>query len=160
MPLPDFIVLSPDGAEVPPPADARVVHVLAHWRTQVRDGRLPARVNIDPVALGRVLPNISILDVVGDGDFRFRLAGEALNQRYGALKNCRLSELMDVTLLRLNLEGTRTCVEQGVAVFTRDTERTSRRLGDRQIVQRLLMPLAVDGATVDALLCVMIFEGD
>jgi len=64
MPLPDFIVLSPDGAEVPPPADARVVHVLAHWRTQVRDGRLPARVNIDPVALGRVLPNISILDVV------------------------------------------------------------------------------------------------
>ncbi len=159
MPLPEFIALSPDGTEVPPPADPRVVRVLAHWRGQVRDGRLPARADIDPVVIARVLPNVSILDVLGDGDFRFRLAGEALNERYGSLKDRRLSELMEGAHLEITLEEHRSCVERRVAVFTRNTERTRQRLGDSQIFQRLLMPLAADGATVDALLVVMIFEG-
>lgn len=158
MPLPDLIALDPEGDDVPAAADPRVARVLAYWRGLARPGRLPSRADLDPVALVPVLPFVSILDALEGGDFRFRLVGEALNDRYGVLKDRRLSEIMEGELLAFTLEEHGTCVRDRVAVFVRNTERTRGRLGDSQIFQRLLMPLAADGETVDALLVVMVFE--
>lgn len=47
-----------------------------YWQSRIRDGRLPARRDIDPLDIPLLLPQIILLDVARDPwDFRFRLIG-------------------------------------------------------------------------------------
>jgi len=63
--------------------------VFRYWRAQRRGGRLPSRRDIDPLAMKRNLPLISLIDVtnphpVNDPEaFRQRLAGTELYAAYG-----------------------------------------------------------------------------
>ena len=52
--------------------------LLAYWREKCRDGRPPARADIDPLEMRRALPHVMLVDVVPDRGglrFRFRLVG-------------------------------------------------------------------------------------
>ncbi len=63
--------------------------VFRYWKAQRRAGRLPARRDIDPLAMKKNLPLISLIDVtnphpVNDPNaFRQRLAGTELYTAYG-----------------------------------------------------------------------------
>ena len=49
-----------------------------YWRSKCRDGRLPARADLDPVEFAHVLASITIIDFEGEGAqrrYRFRLFG-------------------------------------------------------------------------------------
>ncbi len=63
--------------------------VFRYWRSLRRRGRLPSRADLDPAALKRRLPTISLIDVLAEhpadapGAFRQRLAGTELFNAYG-----------------------------------------------------------------------------
>ncbi|HEY4163844.1 MAG TPA: PAS domain-containing protein [Dongiaceae bacterium] len=48
----------------------------SYWRSKFQDGSIPRREDVDPAEIVRHLPNIFIVDVIGNGeDFRYRLIG-------------------------------------------------------------------------------------
>jgi hypothetical protein len=87
-----------DAEELPlddPDLDPDLGFALDYWRRK-RGARLaPARGDIDPVDIARVLPRVMLVDVSPDPiDFRFRLAGTGLFKIHGAeLTNRRALDL-------------------------------------------------------------------
>jgi hypothetical protein len=57
--------------------------LFAYWASLREGGRLPARAHIDPRAMKRHLPTVSLIDVRGEDDYRLRLAGTGLYGVYG-----------------------------------------------------------------------------
>lgn len=73
-------------AQLATPDAAAKAHqgVFSYWASLRRDGRLPARADIDPARLKKLLPTVSLTDVLdGPLDYRIRLAGTALYPVYG-----------------------------------------------------------------------------
>jgi hypothetical protein len=75
------------AAQIGAPAAAARAHeeLFAYWATLRQGGRLPARCDIDPAGFKRLLPTVTLIDVIpGEPlDFRFRLAGTGLYGVYG-----------------------------------------------------------------------------
>ena len=60
--------------------------LFSYWAALRRSGRLPSRADISPDAFKRLLPTVSLIDVVREGgrvDYRQRLAGTGLYSVYG-----------------------------------------------------------------------------
>ena len=45
----------------------RLQRLYEYWRSKVRDRRLPARADIDPLDIPDLLSNLVLIDVVGEG---------------------------------------------------------------------------------------------
>jgi hypothetical protein len=73
------------------PAAAARAHqeMFAYWASLRRPGRLPGRQHVDPAGMKRLLPTVSLIDILGAGgaacdrDYRYRLAGTGLYTVYG-----------------------------------------------------------------------------
>jgi len=58
--------------------------LFSYWSGLRRQGRLPARADIDPAGFKRLLPTVSLIQVAGEPrDYRLRLAGTGLYGVYG-----------------------------------------------------------------------------
>jgi len=129
-----------------------------YWRAKCRDGRLPSRQDIDPLDMPELLPHIAMYDVVrADGDvrFRIRLFGTANVQLTGG--DCTGQFLED----QLNPEDAariigfyRLVADEGRPHFWRSFLVTPGREHVRY--ERLLLPLASDGKTVDILVALFV----
>lgn len=75
------------AAQIGAPAAAARAHeeLFAYWASLREGARLPGRRDIDPGGFKRLLPTISLLDVVREPalDYRIRLAGTGLYGVYG-----------------------------------------------------------------------------
>src|SRR5579864_2931619 len=74
------------SAQFAAPASALRAHeeLFGYWARLRRPGRLPARVDLDPMRIKRLLPSVSLTQVLRDpGDYRLRLAGTGLYGVYG-----------------------------------------------------------------------------
>ena len=74
------------SAQIGAPAAAARAHeeLFGYWASLRRDARLPARRQIDPREIKRLLPTVSLIDVAAAPlDFRMRLAGTGLYGIYG-----------------------------------------------------------------------------
>jgi hypothetical protein len=55
-----------------------------YWTERCRDRQCPARSDIDPVDIPRLLPHIGLIDVETDASrFRYRLIGTRMNEVFG-----------------------------------------------------------------------------
>ncbi|MEC9347850.1 MAG: PAS domain-containing protein [Pseudomonadota bacterium] len=146
------------------PDDATLAHPLLvrlgrYWRS-CRDGdRLPARVAIDPAAIVPVLPHVILIDVHGAGQYRYRLVGTSVADRFG---HDVTGEPVDKSWLGPDWPAVRRdfdyVVQQRRPCMTRGTMRLSGEIAP-VAYRRLLLPLASDGETVDVLIGAIIFEG-
>ncbi len=58
--------------------------MFAYWASLRRGASLPARLDVHPSSMKRLLPTVSLIDVVGQPrDYRLRLAGTGLYGVYG-----------------------------------------------------------------------------
>jgi hypothetical protein len=77
----------PDYVLPSEPSTEPIRRLLQYWRSKCVADRLPARRDIDPVALPHILPNLFILDVHASEEphrrFRFRLFGTELARVHG-----------------------------------------------------------------------------
>jgi len=56
--------------------------LLDYWRSlQAEPGDVPPRARFDPMAVPRVLPDLMLLERIGEADFKVRLMGTALAER-------------------------------------------------------------------------------
>ena len=124
--------------------------LFAYWAA-LRDGdRLPARRNLRPGDIKRLLPTISLTDV-REGDFRFRLAGTGLYGVYGReITGRRLGEIYH------GAAADYWRAELGKVVASRRPGVGVHNLGWRGAphlsIVWLRLPLAADGVTVDMIL--------
>lgn len=118
--------------------------LVDHWLDLYRaaGGALPALRAIDPLRLGRHLPDICILDHEGDDNHRFRLAGGNVNEFYGGeAKGRLLHELVEARTAERLLPMARSILAEPAAVL----HGLSSMLPDWNnsvALQRISLPLA------------------
>ena len=126
--------------------------LFSYWSSLRRKGALPGRLDIDPARIKRLLPTVSLTQVIPNPrDYRFRLAGTGLWSVYGD----------EITGKRLN-----DVYSAGPADYWRSeldavVDKRKPRAGHHNMAWRgaghvtllwLRLPLASDGREVDLIL--------
>jgi hypothetical protein len=149
---------------LPPDAHAKIVALHEYWqRAAPGPDRLPGRQHIDPVDIPKLLANMWMLDVVdetADGQsrrFRFRIIGTAL-QRIGltARVGDYVDQFIDEKVRATALEEIHRVVTTRSPVWFRG-KAFMRHDSKAFTLERLLTPLASNGAKVDTILCLTVF---
>src|SRR5437879_7367163 len=141
-------------AQIGAPAAAARAHeeLFAYWAS-LRDGALlPGRRHLDPGGIKRLLPTVSLIDVVRDPlDFRMRLAGTALYGVYGReITGKRLSDIYNTSAADYwRVELGRVVAERRPAVGVHSL---AWRGASHLSILWLRLPLASDGQDVDMIL--------
>jgi hypothetical protein len=142
----------PAGTE----ADPAFARLHVYWLGKCRDGRLPARTDIDPLELPRdLLPGIALLEVEAQPDktrrYRIRLFGSALAAMTGADETGRYYDetipAAGYAVLRQQLDQV---VSQARPVFFASPSAAPGR--GFLYFGRFGLPLASDGRRVDMIL--------
>lgn len=137
------------------PADAvepEFATLYDYWRGKCRDGRLPARCDIDPLDLPRsMLPNMLLLDVERADTaprFRVRLAGTGFVALYGFEVTGRyFDELAPAAAIAPLMEALHTIVETREPRYLASPLTAPNK--NFRWIKRFALPLAADGETVD-----------
>ena len=134
------------GAPPPPETPLALVELVAWWETKAgaADG-LPERSALDPVEIARHLAHVALLDVE-EADFRFRLVGEEVQARYGALRGRSLAEMLSGHAREETLAEHRACAETRRPTLARRAEPTFDSSDERRY-WRLLLPFGRAGRT-------------
>jgi len=133
--------------------------LYAYWQSKRVDGRLPARADIDPIDLRRLLPHLALIDVLREStdlDFRYRLTGTEIVERAGRDPTGRtFSDLYTGDYLETAIATYREVVDTAEPLLS---ERTYPLVPDREFLRydRLLLPLAADGRTVDMIMLLIV----
>lgn len=136
----------------------QIRRLLSYW-LDCRDGRLmPRRTDIDPIEMPRILPWVWLCDYLPEERrFRYRLAGEQINDLYGFnLAGRHLEETLsarafaNVFKRRMRIVAERV-IEHGIgAIYLLNDRNTSG--------ERLVLPLSEDGERVSQLLGATIYR--
>ena len=128
--------------------------VFAYWASLRIGGRLPSRAQLDPAQLKRLLPTISLIDVVtheAGHFFRQRLAGTGLFSVYGfEITGRRLDEIYgegEVSYWREHLNTVAESARPAVGC-----QPVASRSGGVSQLLWMRLPLATDGRIVDMIL--------
>jgi len=141
----------PEGACFEHLVDERVRRFLAYWQRIRGDRRMPSRRDVDPVEIPWALPMIWLCEVVGPGDYRYRLAGETINEVYGrSLAGLHLHDLIrpegyDMARRRYDAAVDGPAVVHSIGRIYARSDRHYRG-------ERLILPLSDDGRHVSHLL--------
>lgn len=142
--------------------DPRIRRAYAYWDGLRAGLAIPGRADIDPERIKEILPHVLLVDVLADPlDFRFRLAGTDVVERYGQeLTGRRLSEIdVDGKYDQIFAEYRLTVDRRQPQLFQEEfRQNTGRHVSYR----RLLCPLSADGGRVDMLFGVQVstIEGE
>jgi len=84
------------AAQIGPPTAAIRAHeeFFAYWSSLRADAPVPPRRRLDPGGIKRLLPTVSLIEVMPGDDYRMRLAGTGLYNVYGCeITGRRLGEV-------------------------------------------------------------------
>lgn len=144
---------------VGPDAPQSMHDFVAYWAGKRGDAWMPAFGDIDPVDIPWALSRIYVVAVRPDGDFVYRLAGEAISERYDrSLKGRRLSDLFSDRNADFILARWRR-VANGPNAYFSHTQHASIR-GSAISARRVILPLGADGRTADHLVGFTVFDED
>jgi len=148
---------------LPPQAtDPRFQAFFDHWRHRAPPGLLPGRQHIDPLDIPALLPGIVLYDVVGDPAggpddglpalrFRFRVVGTMMCETVGTDPTGRfLDELVLADKQDTVQAAFVSVVRDRVAHYWENPLWSADKSYVR--LQRLALPLASDGVTVDKII--------
>jgi hypothetical protein len=152
-----------------PPADcqAPIRAIFDYWQRISPPGQLPGRAQFDPADIPALLPSVWLLDVVPAPasslrwHFRYRLVGTELVRMF---KCDPTGQLLHEAWPSLAAPGSIYPHHVAVVEQRRPSFRRGRSLYDSQRdyqwLERILLPLARDGATVDMILGLTMFFQD
>ncbi|MEK9968734.1 MAG: PAS domain-containing protein [Ferrovibrio sp.] len=134
--------------------DPRLKALLQYWRGKTSPGRLPARVDIDPLELKPLLGNINLIEVVPQPDggqrFRYRLFGTEFVFYHGGDLTGQWVDEIGNQVYRDQLVGLYNHVvgTGATPILSYDYILESRR----HRFQAVILPLATNGRTIDVIL--------
>lgn len=115
-----------------------ITEVRAYWEALRHDGLLPQRARIDPRGIAGALEHSFLIERIGPGLARFRIAGMAYNDLIGMdIRGMPLSSLF-ATEARLTLQIALERVFHGPAILTLDLT-AERGLGRPGMVGRMVV---------------------
>jgi hypothetical protein len=133
------------------PENAAFLEFYEYWLGKGAAKGVPARADIDPVDIPRLLANVFLIDVVPGNPrrFRFRLVGTRIAELEGEMTNRFLDEFVPgaagTTMARHYEDSV-----QGRIYVRHETLHWRKR--EHVTYDVLLLPLSSDGQTVDMLL--------
>jgi len=137
--------------------DNKLRRLYDYWHSRCRGDSYPSRRDIDPLDIPELLPNVFLLDVVGDAeDFVFRLAGTLVEDAFSMPLRGK-----SITVIQRDA-GTPIPVAQHIEVARGAGPRYREGIvlvagREHWKTQRLLLPLSSDGRRVDVLMGGAIF---
>lgn len=124
-----------------------------YWLRSAASRRMPARSDLDPASIPKLLPNISLVDATkGLGDAWFRLAGTQLHDIYG----------MELTGKRIDQVFAGASADYWSRIYRRLVDTAAPLSGvirgpiadrDHVVLFWMRLPLSEDGSSVDRILC-------
>ncbi|MEO3431148.1 PAS domain-containing protein [Pelagibius sp. CAU 1746] len=130
--------------------------VLDYWKSKKAGRTMPARADIDPVEIPRLLPRVMLVDVesgpAGELDFRYRLSGTGISNVHGYdatglrpldLKPTTYGKLIDAHYRAA--AGDRAPLAHVIVLVTDKKHRS---------YARIILPLSDDGETINMLMTV------
>lgn len=136
----------------------RIAALVDHWRAISPVGRLPGRQHFEPMAVVSLLPNLWLLDVIDGGiDFRVRILGTDIEDvGTWAMTGATLQETFPSREAGVLCHELRRVVKTGRPVWHENGRYfTPARMISG--VERVALPLARDGKTVDMVLGMTVF---
>jgi hypothetical protein len=132
--------------------DGKLQRLYDYWLTRRREGIAPLRCDIDPVDIPELLPNLFLLDVIGDAeDFVFRLAGTLVEDAFSmALRGRSITETEEVSGTAIPVAHHVEVARGGGPRYREGMMGTTGR--EHWKIRRLLLPLSSDGRVVDVLM--------
>jgi hypothetical protein len=147
--------------EISAPNHKSLIDLYAYWLAK-RGSRIgPSRSAIRPEELALLLPNLALVDVVGDPPrFRFRLFGTNLAQGYGQDLTGKFLDQIDLGSVSLKKNVINFCIRivrerRPQVVRVRFIKQTDGRSLD---YERIGLPLSEDGKAVSMILCAFAFD--
>jgi hypothetical protein len=137
--------------------------IFDYWRMIAPPGILPGRQHIDPLEIpADLLPWIALVDVISDSEkrrFRFRLVGTGNVSRYGRDPT---GKWFEETYPGQILDRQTTAYDEVATSKQPQLSHNSLPVAGQEFLtyQRLLLPLASDGNTVDMIMALIVFDGD
>jgi PAS domain len=144
---------------IPEDCDPRIRRLYEYWQgARPGAGRLPGRQHIDPAAIRDLLPWLWMVDVERDPlRFRYRLLGtEQVHAMERDLTGRLLDEAHPSFVGSSSYPHYVAAAERGEIGYRRGPP-TFHVSKDYIAIERLLLPLARDGATVDMLLAITLY---
>ncbi|HTW53658.1 MAG TPA: PAS domain-containing protein [Stellaceae bacterium] len=74
--MPDASGPISEASFIDAPRDSRIKALFAYWNGVRGERKMPARADIDPAAIPRLLPHVFMYGVSSDGGYTIRLVGE------------------------------------------------------------------------------------
>ena len=140
--------------------NAWLVRFYEYWLAKCNGARLPSPAQIDPIEIPQFLPSISLVDVVPEGGvrrYRFRLSGTLLVEFNQRDLTGRFIDEVYAPQDAHKIAGSYDWI-----VDTRSPHHWHSELMSegRELIhyERLMLPLASDGETVDMLIGLFEFE--
>lgn len=146
------------SAAVPPDCDARIARVLGYWRSiHPAPDRLPGRQHVEPTLLSDVLRWIWLVDVQrAPMRFRYRLVGTGHREVIGKDLTGRWIDEAFPDFPRMQGYADFLAVAGGEPSYCR--RRPEFPVGEKYVsMERLLLPLARDGVSVEMMLGVTLY---
>ncbi len=135
-------------------ADPRFREIFAYWRNKAPPGLLPGRQHINPLDIPRLLPLVALYDVVRDDSnlrFRTRLSGTGVVAAFGSDFTGRfLDEITPPAVYGEFHTAYSSVAETGRPHYWERPVPFAVR--DFMAIQRLALPLAADGISVDIII--------
>jgi hypothetical protein len=137
-------------------ADPILGQTLAYWVRKRGARSMPRRRDIDPAEIPRLLPNLQLIDVLGDR-FRYRLIGTALVEAFGRDYTGAYPDELFTDPRRDFICGLyRSVRDAGRPMFLRNRYHTNKDID--LIANRLYLPLSEDDRRVSMILGAATFE--
>lgn len=131
-------------------SDARLHEALGYWQSKVVDGKLPRRADIDPAEIPKLLPHIRLVDVLGAGQYRYRLIGTEIVRVNGADHTGRYVHDMIPMPYRPHVIALYDqSSQERRAIYTESLFFSPHDRSPELHTKALFMPLSEDGTTVN-----------
>lgn len=147
------------ASQVAAPESQRIRELAAYWESK-RAGRFaPRRADIDPAEIRAHMPTLMMVDVLPDGDYRYRLMGTELAEGRGrTATGQRVTELMAdrPSALRQLKERFDSVVAARAPVYSRGEVYWETSADDMRMFECGYFPLSDDGETVNIILAELI----
>lgn len=145
--------------QVPEPESDRIRELAAYWQAKRGDRFAPRRAEIDPAEIRAHMPTLMMVDVLSDGDYRYRLMGTALAEGRGrSATGQRLTELMAdrpkaMSQLKERFDSV---VAARAPLYSRGEVYWETSADDLRMFECGYFPLSDDGTTVNIILAELI----
>ena len=144
--------------DAPPGLGPRAEVALTYWQTIRRGRKMPARPDLDPTVIPKLLGSVILVDVLTDPlDFRYRLVGSDIDTiAHRTLRGVRFSEIVHMRRGNQIWAQFDQVAETGTPLWSEVAY-----VGADPFIRRLrhcLMPLGSDGTTADMVFVVVDIE--